>query len=200
MAPLRISTTEYAVLGLLSEQPSHGFAISRQLGPEGEVGRVLTVRRPLVYRALDRLVEIGCAEPVSTEKGSSGPQRVIYRITPTGRRRLRRWLGEPVEHVRQLRIEFLLKLALLQRSKRSAVDLIRDQRAMLEPTIRALDEGAIDGEDPVEMWRRHNATAAGAYLEDLEGLYDRRRESQFDIPRRPSKPSRTMSSPNSNSV
>jgi DNA-binding PadR family transcriptional regulator len=174
MSSPRISTTEYAVLGLLSEQPTHGFAISKQLGPEGDVGRVLTVRRPLVYRALDRLVELECATPVSTEKGGPGPKRIIHRITPTGRRRLRRWLAEPVEHVRQLRIEFLLKLALLERCNQSPIALIRDQRAVLEPTIRSLDERTIDGEDPVEMWRRHSATAAGDYLEDLEGVYARR--------------------------
>lgn len=172
MAGPRLSVTEYAVLGVLAEEQSHGFAIARELDTTGEVGRVFTVRRPLVYRALDRMVEIGYAEPVSTEKGE-GPRRVIHRITTTGRRRLRRWLAEPVDHVRELRIEFLLKLALLRRAGDPSLDLIRAQRQALAPTLRALEGTGIDPDDHVELWRRHNAEAADAYLEDLERLYSR---------------------------
>ncbi len=85
----QLSTTEYAVLGMLAEGPSHGFALSKSLQADGEIGRVCKVRRPLVYRALDRLVETGYAEPVATEKGDAGPQRVIHRITRRGRYLLR---------------------------------------------------------------------------------------------------------------
>jgi PadR family transcriptional regulator AphA len=168
----RLSTTEYAVLGILAEGRSHGFAISKHLDAGSEIGRVFTVRRPLVYRALDRLAEAGYAAPVSTERGDAGPQRVILRITARGRRRLHRWLAEPVEHVRDLRIEFLLKLTLLRRRSRSPIELIRAQRAALEPTLAALE--SIDPDDPVELWRTYTAAAAAAYLEALEQLHVRR--------------------------
>ncbi|HET9260633.1 MAG TPA: helix-turn-helix transcriptional regulator [Acidimicrobiia bacterium] len=158
------------MLGVLAEQPTHGFAISRQLEAGSELGRVMTVRRPLVYRALDRLVETGCAEPTFTERGD-GPQRVIHRITHVGRRRLSTWLNRPVEHIRDLRIEFLLKLALLRRANRSPLELIRSQRTALGPTLEALDDPALDPGDHVELWRRHNAVAASNYLDDLESRY-----------------------------
>lgn len=173
MTTPRLSVTEYAVLGLLGEGPSHGFAIARELSVDGDVGRVLTVRRPLVYRALDRLVEAGCAEPVTTEKGE-GPNRVIHRITSGGRQRLRGWLAEPVEHVRDLRIAFLLKLALLRRAGKSPLGLIQEQRALLDPTLTALDEVNGGPDDHVRLWRQHNAAAAMAYLDELEDLYARR--------------------------
>ena len=168
--PPSLSATDHAVLGLLAEGPSHGFAISKLLDPDTEVGRVLTVRRPLVYRALDRLVEAGYAEPVTTEKGE-GPNRVIHRTTPRGRARLRRWLAEPVGHVRELRIDFLLKLALLQRSGESPLQLIHAQQKALDSTLVALDEPGTGDEDHVELWRRHNAAAADAYLQDLERIH-----------------------------
>ena len=164
-----LSTTEYAVLGILAEASSHGFAISKLLQADSEVGRVCTVRRPLVYRALDRLVEAGYATPVTTEKGNAGPRRVIHQVTAAGRRRLDRWLAAPVEHVRDIRIEFLLKVALLQRSDRSPVELIRRQRQVLSPTLDALDESRPD--DHVELWRQHNATAAASYLDELEDRF-----------------------------
>lgn len=166
-----LSVTEHAVLGLLSEGPSHGFAISKQLGADSEVGRILTVRRPLVYRALDRLVEAGLAEPIHTEKGVSGPNRVIHQITKSGRGELDRWLDLPVDHIRDIRIEFLLKVALLIRVRRSPRRLIRAQQTSLERTLAALEDPLTD--DHVEIWRRQNARAAASYLEELAGLYGR---------------------------
>ena len=171
MTTTRLSTTEYAVLGVLAEGPSHGFAISKQLDSTAELGRVFTVRRPLVYRALDRLVESGYAEAVSTEKGDAGPKRVIHRITRPGRRRLDLWLTEPALHVRDLRIEFLLKLTFIRRYGDSPLELIRDQRTALDQTLSALDEARSEPDDHVELWRQHNAIATAGYLEDLERLY-----------------------------
>ncbi|MFZ0015157.1 MAG: PadR family transcriptional regulator, partial [Acidimicrobiia bacterium] len=98
-----LSLTEHAVLGLLAEGPSHGFALARELQADHDVGRIITVRRPLVYRALDRLVASGAAAPVQTEKGDAGPNRTIHRVTSEGRRMTARWYGEPVEHVREIR-------------------------------------------------------------------------------------------------
>lgn len=166
-----LSLTEHAVLGLLTEKPTHGFAISRELAPSGAVGRVLTVRRPLTYRALDRLVLQGLAEPLHTEPGDAGPQRLIHKATQVGKSHLKRWLGEPVRHVRDMRIEFQLKLVLLQRSGASPLALIEKQRLLLQPTLVALDSRPNDTPDLLELWRQHNAAATDRYLKALEDLY-----------------------------
>jgi PadR family transcriptional regulator AphA len=169
MVGIRLSVTDHAVLGVLAEHPIHGFAIAKELGAKGGLGRILTVRPTETYRSLDRLVAEGLAEPARTEPGDSGPRRIVHRVTPAGRRRLRRWLGEPVGHVRDLRIEFQLKLALLDRANRSPLALIAAQREALAPTIVALEgHGPIDH---VELWRQHVARAAGEYLDDLSRRY-----------------------------
>lgn len=169
MSTPRLSLTEYAVLGLVAEEPSHGFALAKKLAADTEVGRVLTVRRPLVYRALDRLVDHGHVESVATEKGDAGPNRVIHRITQSGQRRLRSWLATPVEHVRDLRIEFLLKVAFLVRAESSPIGLIREQRAALVPTLAVVNAQTTDAvEDHVRLWRHHIAAASVAFLDDLE--------------------------------
>ncbi len=173
MKPLQLSPTEYAVLGLIAEGPTHGFAISKDLESDGPVGRIFTVRQPLVYRALNRLVEAGLVEPVRAEPGDAGPQRVVHRITSLGRRHLMSWLSQPVEHVRDLRIEFLLKLVLLHRSGSSLLALVEKQRAVLNETLTALENPAAGTTDPVELWRKHNAAAAAAYLVDLENQHRR---------------------------
>jgi PadR family transcriptional regulator AphA len=166
----RPSLSEYAVLGLLAGGPAHGFALSKALGPGADLGRIITVRRPLVYRALDRLVAAGLAEPTHSEPGAAGPNRLVHRITPAGRRAMNRWLAKPVGHVRDMRIEFQLKLAVLDRLGRSPLGLIRRQREVLAPTLAALDSPS-ESIDSLELWRRNNAIAAGAYLTDLEHLH-----------------------------
>ena len=112
----RLSLTEWAVLAVLAERPAHPFAVARLLGEDGELGRVLTVRRPLVYRAAERLAAAGLCRPDHTEPGEGGPERTVYRATPAGRRALAKWLAEPVTRVRDLRLEFLLKVRLTRRA------------------------------------------------------------------------------------
>ncbi|MCH7790399.1 MAG: helix-turn-helix transcriptional regulator, partial [Acidobacteria bacterium] len=81
---LHLSLTEWVVLALIDEAPSHGFAIAKELRTNTDLGRILTVHRPLVYRALDRLAACGDAEPHQIEPGDAGPNRTLHRVTPRG--------------------------------------------------------------------------------------------------------------------
>ena len=40
-----LTAGEWAILALLAESPTHGFAIARAMAPEGEVGQIWSVRR-----------------------------------------------------------------------------------------------------------------------------------------------------------
>src|ERR1700692_2905767 len=97
---MELSPTEWAILGLLSRRPQHGFALARSLSAEGDFGHVWTVRRPLVYRALDTLRADGLIAFQETEAGVGAPARRSTMITRHGRRALREWLREPVNHIR----------------------------------------------------------------------------------------------------
>ena len=129
-----LSLTEWVVLAVLVEAPIHGFAIAKELRPDTDLGRILTVHRPLVYRALDRLVAAGLAEPHHTEPGAAGPARTLHQPTLTGRRAADAWLDRPVTRVRDLRMEFLAKLRLNQRRNRDLSHLVDAQRSALAGT------------------------------------------------------------------
>src|SRR5712691_4397614 len=94
---------EWAVLALLSERPSHGWAVASQLDPSGELGSVWSLGRPLVYRSIDILAERELIQPAGHEPGLRGPNRTIYRATQAGSDALAEWLAEPVDHVRDVR-------------------------------------------------------------------------------------------------
>lgn len=162
-----LSLNEWTVLCLLAERPAHGFALARQLEPASDLGRVITVRRPLVYRALDRVVAAQLAEPHLIEPGAAGPSRTQYRITPEGQRSATTWMSTPVAHVRELRIEFLVKMRLYERSGNDPSPLVHAQRSKLSATLAQLTEISRDS-DVVEQWRHHNAIAVTHFLGALD--------------------------------
>lgn len=158
-----LSLTEWVVLALVAEGPTHGFAVSRLTAPTGPVGTIWQVPRPRVYRALDRLVELSLIEPSGTEPGRSGPHRTLLTVTAPGRSALNTWLMLPVRHIRDVRAELLVKLALLDRTETDPRPLLQAQAERIEPIVASLREqrDQADGfEHLVAAWRYETAEAA----------------------------------------
>ena len=166
--PVRLSFVENLVLALIVEGPTHGFAVARDLGRDGALGRVYEVPRPLVYRAVDRLVETGMVRPRRVEAGDHGPPRTVVIATSSGPRAAQRWLKTPAEQVRDVRTELLAKLALLHGTGKDAAPLLHAQRLVLTPIVAALAEQCEMPEGfnkTVALWRYETALAALRFVE-----------------------------------
>jgi DNA-binding PadR family transcriptional regulator len=171
-----LSLPEWTVLAVVSEQPAHGFAIAALTAPGGELGRVWQIPRPVIYRALGRLLDSGLVAPGAVES-ARGPQRTLYSATEQGREAVHEWLGAPVDHVREVRSHLLLKLALLDRLGIDPADLLRRQKAVLQPIARAVAADRPHGQDSGQRgegfdavlgaWRRATAAATLSFLDDL---------------------------------
>lgn len=160
---------EWAVLGLLAEAPTHGFALSKALGPGGEIGVIWTVPRQLVYRTLGVLEENEFVHPIATEAGP-GPVRTIMDVTPLGRDALERWLEEPVAHVRDARSLLMLKLVLLERAGRDMRPMLERQRDLLLPVAIAQRDRATAAsgiQQTVELWRSECIDAVISFSERM---------------------------------
>jgi PadR family transcriptional regulator AphA len=155
------------VLGVLSIQPAHGFAVARELERDAPVGQVWSIQRPLVYRALNRLEDQALIQPHATEPGEGGPQRTVYRIERRGRTALDRWLHTPVRHLRDVRTELLLKLVLGNRLGVDQRQVVLDQRAHFEPHFAALDLPISGPVDPVARWRHESSQGVARFLDGL---------------------------------
>ena len=131
---------EWSVLALLANSPAHGWALAKEMSRSGEIGRVWAVARPLVYRALELLESRGLIEAVGSERGSRGPNRALFQATAHGREELARWLSEPVDHVRDVRSLFLLKLVLIDRAGLPSRPLLNAQRRLTLPAVTALEQ------------------------------------------------------------
>jgi DNA-binding PadR family transcriptional regulator len=165
-----LTVGEWAVLGLLAEDPSHGFAIARAMAPDGEVGKVWSVRRPLVYRAIETLGAMGLVREAGTEASTSGPQRTVLQPTANGKRAVTRWLRQPVEHVRDARSLLMLKLLFLTRREADLAPLLTAQRERFATLASRLADAAeaADGFDrALVLWRLESTTAAVRFVEAM---------------------------------
>ena len=161
---------EWAALGLLCESPAHGWALAQALTPTGEVGRVYSCTRPLVYRALGQLRQAGLAEVRGTSASDAGPARTTLAATRRGRTAFARWRGSAVGHVRDVRSELMLKLLFHDRSGLDPGELLREQATVLVHTERALEhqlEAKAGFAGTLALWRLSACRAALSFVDAL---------------------------------
>jgi DNA-binding PadR family transcriptional regulator len=147
-AEKHLTSSEYCLLALLVEAPRHGWSLAAILAREGELGSIWSMARPLVYTSLRRLEADGCIETAGIERGDRGPHRVIFKATSKGEKLAREWLVQPVEHVRDIRSLFLVKIVLTQRLGHDPEPLLVSQRSVMTPFVGWL-EARLDDVDPV---------------------------------------------------
>ena len=79
------SLAEWVCLTLIAQKVSHGWALGTMLAPDGEVGRIWSLTRPLTYRAIDGLVDRGLVTRTGQTAGR-GRDGSLLAATPAGRR------------------------------------------------------------------------------------------------------------------
>lgn len=160
---------EWACLGILYPEPTHGFAIAARLKPTGDVGRVWSLSRALTYRSLDQLTTRGFIRAVGEEPGIAGGNRTILAATRSGRAQLRKWLDTPVAHLRDVRSELLLKLIIAELCAIALDDMLDRQHARITELADAMDvDDEVDAPvDVVDLWRQESSQAALRFLDRL---------------------------------
>jgi DNA-binding PadR family transcriptional regulator len=161
---------EWAVLALVDEGPTHGFSVARTMAAGDEVGRVWTMRRPLVYRTLEILEGRELTRTAGVEPSTSGPQRTLVETTPEGKRLVAEWRLLPIERLRDARSALMLKLLFLDRRGLDPAPLLEAQRVQLvqlEAELRATLAEAAGFARTLALWRVENASAAIRFVEAL---------------------------------
>ena len=100
-----LTTTSYAVLGLLSIKPWSSYELTQQM--DRSLGRVWPRAVSKLYEEPKKLVDHGLARASTEQNGQR--TRTVYAITAKGRRALAAWLQEPGEGP-VLEFEQLLKV------------------------------------------------------------------------------------------
>jgi DNA-binding PadR family transcriptional regulator len=104
---------EYALLGFLYENPTHGYDLHHRL--VAELGQVWHASQSQTYNILKRL-ETQRDVVAMTIKQANLPDRQVLKITPLGRKRFLSWLNTPTgSSVRAIRLEFITRLYFTQK-------------------------------------------------------------------------------------
>jgi DNA-binding PadR family transcriptional regulator len=81
-----------ALLGFLMMEPHHGYDLHREFSRE--LGQVWRVGRSKLYAQLKQLEAQGLVR-VELERQPKRPDRKVYHVTPTGRRKFLAWVHQP---------------------------------------------------------------------------------------------------------
>ena len=141
-------TLEYALLGFLREQPLHGYEIYQRLQNAEDLSRVWRLKQAHLYALLGKLEAAGLIVAELTPQDTRPPRRMLQ-LTNEGQAAFNAWVRAPVQHGRDLRLDFLAKLFWAQQlGSDLAEHLIEAQRAAgqawlanLQDELERLDDG-----------------------------------------------------------
>ena len=156
------SVLDQIVLAIIGEKPRHGFAVSKELETDPSLSAVIRIRRPLVYRSINCLLDANFIRETKVEPGDQGSQRVVYTVTASGKLAGTKWLNEVVEHPRDARIELLAKFVLRSRRNLKNQQLAKRQKKLFERQATKLQASANSATDDVRLvalWRVENINA-----------------------------------------
>ncbi len=128
----RVNPTEFAILGLLAEEPRSGYDIKKEV--EERLSHFWSESFGHIYPMLRRLRKRELVEQ-KVERQEGRPDRKVYSITEEGRQALEAWFAEPSPPQRP-RNELLLRIFMGRFA--DPEHLIRDVRAQRESFDAAL--------------------------------------------------------------
>ncbi len=135
-------TIEHALLGFVRRQPMYGYEIHQRLLASAELGLVWSIKQSLLYAHLTRLEEEGLLRSALESRGSK-PARKMLHLTPAGEAAFLAWVRSPVEHGRDVRLEFMAKLYFArQEGVAAALELTERQRQVSARRLATLHQQA----------------------------------------------------------
>ena len=119
------------MLGLLLGRPMHGYEMARYFDRD-DLSEVCPIEQSMLYTYLRNVEERGLVCWSEVRVGLR-PPRKLFELTEAGRATIEAWLDEPVQRLREVRLDFLLKLYFLH-----GLDRVRE-KALLGRQIAVCD-------------------------------------------------------------
>jgi PadR family transcriptional regulator, regulatory protein AphA len=99
----------FALLGLLQDQPHHGYDLYQRFGDPVGLGQVWHLGMSQMYAELKTLQARGWVSLV-VEQQDPRPAKKIFSLTSKGRGAFEEWMAAPSRGLREMRVEFIAKL------------------------------------------------------------------------------------------
>lgn len=174
----RHEVAEYALLGLLRDGPCHGYRLAAAFASAGRLRPILRLKMSQMYAYLHKLERQGwlhATEEMPGEAGTMRPRRV-FTLTTAGECAFDDWMAQPVAATRDVRLDFLVKLAFaIERDRSVALGLVARQRAATAAWLERLraQAAAQQATDTLDLrrlaldHRLRQTSATLAWLDDL---------------------------------
>ncbi|MGH2629326.1 MAG: PadR family transcriptional regulator [Actinomycetota bacterium] len=169
---------EVAILGLLKQQPMHGYQLSRELGDS--LGGFWRVSYGSLYPTLRRLEGDGLVAPEPGE-AAGGRRKTVYRITDRGEGTFLELLQETPADSSAEDTRFRVRFAFFRYlPPETRIRLLERRRAFLEERLRTVDgslqAGRARGDDYTIALMEHGRAATESDIDWLGGLIRTERE------------------------
>jgi len=167
----RSESLEFALLGLLTQTPLHGYELRKRMGAIFGPFRALSFS--VLYPQLRRMMEAGLIEE-SVVESPSRRSRIVYDITPKGAARFED-LTETVSPETWEDEGFEIRFAFFSpTSSKNRVRILEGRHRRLKEKAEILrgelEKSPIGIDRYLEEWRRHSLESADreiAWLEDM---------------------------------
>ena len=175
-----LNDLDISLLGFLVEKPLHGYELHREVTDLKGFGIVWKLKIGKLYTMLNKLHSANLVTTTSYREGNR-PIRNEYYITANGEKTFREWLKKPVQHGRDFRNSFLLKLFFsLKQSKLDALNLITAQQQECVKWQRHFSEKLINQKNAKEsstnfeeFVHRYRWTQVEAFLKWLDWISEK---------------------------
>jgi DNA-binding PadR family transcriptional regulator len=137
---------EYAILGILMAGPKHGYELHGYIN--SKMSQFWQLNMSQVYALLKRM-ERNAVVVSDEESQENRPPKKIFSLTQKGKQRFVRWVHSPVEHVRDIRMEFMAKLYfVMELQLEGGVGLLIDKQVrVVEEKLRVMESPTTDATD-----------------------------------------------------
>ena len=164
---------ELAILGLLKEQPMHGYQLSRELGDS--LGGFWRVSYGSLYPSLRRLEREGAVESVPGEDERAARRKNVYRITEKGEKIFFELLQETPHDNSTEDTRFRVRLAFFKYlPPETRIRLLERRRAALEDRLSTIKDSLRSTRERVDDYTlalmEHGRSATESDIAWLDGL------------------------------
>ncbi len=164
-----LGLTEYTVLGTLSLGEAHGYDVFKFLNDN--LSDICRFGRSQTYAVLSRLEQEGLVfhDKVYQE---NLPAKKVFRLTPAGQEIFDAWMTSPVAHIRDLRVEFLVKLFFTGLKPTGVREqFVADQMETCRKKAKNLEETKVAVQTPIQMLALdYRIAIVNSTIEWLRGL------------------------------
>src|SRR4051812_25331471 len=166
-----LTTTSYAILGLLAVKPWTTYELAQQMGRA--LGQFWPRAESKLYEEPKKLVAHGMAKAAKETVGKR--TRTVYSITPKGRKALAAWVPTPSAGP-ALEFEALVKVFFAEHGSKddllATIDGVRDWRAERERTSAGISRAYLDGKGQFPE-RLPWLILAGQFLQEFTDMVGR---------------------------